>query len=94
VAMMVTNKYLKFQGKTSNGIDYKWYKQLNGNSKLKKGHYLIKIHDKVMSSCLEVGMMVTNKYTKLQSNTLKGIRKVGAKSIHVTSEHCSFPQKD
>ena len=34
---------------------------------------LFKIHDRVMSSCLTVGMMVTKNYLKFQNYTSKGI---------------------
>ena len=40
----------------------------------KKRYNFVKIQDTVMSSYLEVGMVVTNKYVKSQSNTWKGIQ--------------------
>ena len=51
-----------------------WYEKPNQNFMLKKkGHNFLRINDRVMSSCLEVGMMVANKFLKFQSNTSKGI---------------------
>ena len=66
-----------------------WKNEIQNNcifcykSMSKKGHNLVKIQDRVMSSCLEVGLMVTNKYVKCQCNTSKGIWNMwgGAKNL-------------
>ena len=81
VGLMVISKYLhvKIQDNTSKGIGNKWsgtkkwYKNVNGNSMFKKGHKVVKINDRIMSTSKGVGIMATNKYIKFHSNTWKGI---------------------
>ena len=54
VGMMITNKNFMFPSNT----------EILGQ---KKGYNFVKIQDRVMSSCLEMGLMVTNKYVSLKA---------------------------
>jgi hypothetical protein len=47
--------------KKTNGYEKKY-------SKLKKGRNFVNIYDRVMLSCKKVDILVTNKYSKSQSN--------------------------
>ena len=62
-------------------------KKVNRNSKLKKGHNFVKIQNRVISSCLKVGLVVTKKYLKFQNNNSKGIGNKwgGTKNLHQNS---------
>jgi Ni,Fe-hydrogenase I cytochrome b subunit len=44
------------------------YKNINVNSKSKKGHNSVKMLDTVTPSCLQVGVMMVNKCAKFQSH--------------------------
>ena len=71
VGMMVTKKCMKFQRNTSKGIRNTWggTKNLTKVPCQKRECNFVKIHDRVISSCLEVGLMVTNKYSEIWTSS-------------------------
>jgi hypothetical protein len=69
---MMVNKCAKFQSHMSMDFENIWgiinYKNYNENSQLKKRHNSVKMLDTVISSCLQVGVMMVNKCAKFQGH--------------------------
>jgi N-glycosylase/DNA lyase len=69
-----------------NGLFLRYYKNFNVNSKSKKGHNSVKMHDRVTSSCLQVWVMTVNRCAKFQSHmsmdfeNIRDITKIKRKS--------------
>ena len=69
---MLVNKYAKYKSNMSRDNENKWgsTKTLTfaAYSKWKRGHNYDKMLDRVVCSCLQVGVMLVNKYAKYESN--------------------------
>ena len=72
VGVMLVNKYAKYESNMSRDNENKWgsTKTLTfaAYSKWKRGHNYDKMLDRVVCSCLQVGVMLVNKYAKYESN--------------------------
>jgi hypothetical protein len=64
---MLSKKSIKFQ-LVSIVYENIWYANFNVNSKSEKGYNSVKMLDSVISSCLQVGVMMVNKCAKFQSH--------------------------
>ena len=65
-----------------------WVKGVLIEGILSVSHNFVKSQERVMSSCLAVGLMVTNKYVKFQSNAWKGIQNKWGGTKNLTEILC------